>query len=105
MSDPFKIKLAATRHPVCFTAFDLLWLDGEDLTTRPLLERKDLFTEIVRVEAPPFQVPSGSEDAVWIEPYFVCTVQYMEKSKTGSLRQPVFKGLRNDKKPNECMLL
>jgi hypothetical protein len=25
---------------LCFAAFDLLWLDGEDLRSRPLLERK-----------------------------------------------------------------
>ena len=30
-----------------FYAFDLLWLDGEDLRTRPLLERKRLLHEIV----------------------------------------------------------
>jgi bifunctional non-homologous end joining protein LigD len=28
------------RHPVCFVAFDLLWLNGEDLRPLPLVERK-----------------------------------------------------------------
>jgi ATP-dependent DNA ligase len=28
------------RHPVCFVAFDLLWLNGEDLRPLPLMERK-----------------------------------------------------------------
>ncbi|GAA0220942.1 ATP dependent DNA ligase [Metaclostridioides mangenotii] len=39
---------------------------------------------------PPIKnVPSGSgnEDAVWIEPTLVCTVEYMPNEK-GSLRQP-----------------
>ncbi|MBU5307939.1 hypothetical protein KQI18_09075 [Clostridioides mangenotii] len=53
---------------------------------------------------PPIKnVPSGSgnEDAVWIEPTLVCTVEYMPNDK-GSLRQPVLKGIREDKLPNEC---
>jgi len=33
----------------------------------------------------------------------VCTVKYMEKTKDGKLRQPVFKGLRLDKQPQECI--
>ena len=52
--------------------------------------------------APPFTVPSGNEQAVWIEPCLVCTVQYMMKTESGGLRQPVFKGLRPDKAPSEC---
>ena len=40
-------------------------------------------------------------DAVWIEPTLVCTVEYMPNDK-GSLRQPVLKGIREDKLTNEC---
>ena len=47
-------------------------------------------------------VPKGNDGAVWIEPVLVCTVQYMDKNSRGSMRQPVFKGLRDDKKPIEC---
>ncbi|MBQ7977740.1 MAG: ATP-dependent DNA ligase [Clostridia bacterium] len=36
-------------------------------------------------------------DAIFCKPKLVCTVRYMEKTKSGSLRQPVFKGLRDDK--------
>lgn len=210
LSDPFKIRLAAAKAPVCFTAFDILWLDGEDLTDCPIQERKELLaatvretprlavsrmveeqgrafyrlteekdlegivakrrdslyypgkrtkdwikiknlqdedfvvcgyikkpqgmtslvlgqyrngeliykghvtlgvsgsnyrivTEAPKLKGPPFTVPSGNEDAVWVEPVLVCTVQYMVKSATGSLRQPVFKGLRDDKPPQACI--
>ncbi|WP_278246750.1 hypothetical protein [Metaclostridioides mangenotii] len=43
-------------------------------------------------------VPSGSgnEDAVWIEPNLVCAVEDMPNDR-GALRQPVFKGIREDK--------
>jgi bifunctional non-homologous end joining protein LigD len=57
-----------------------------------------------KVNNPPIKdVPSGSnnEDAVWIEPTLVCTVEYMPNEK-GSLRQPVLKGFREDKLTNEC---
>jgi bifunctional non-homologous end joining protein LigD len=37
---------AAREVPVTFVAFDLLHLDGEDLTGRPLLERKRLLDEL-----------------------------------------------------------
>jgi bifunctional non-homologous end joining protein LigD/DNA ligase-1 len=59
--------------------------------------------QLKKLGAPPFhQTPAGNENAVWIEPALVCTVKYMEKHKNGSLRQPVYKGLRNDKAPEEC---
>jgi len=51
----------------------------------------------------PFQeIPKGHENAIWIEP-MVCTVEYMPSEKEG-LRQAVFKGIRDDKLPEECRL-
>lgn len=65
------------------------------------------FKEIKSVpqrSAPLFaDTPSGNENAIWLEPALVCTVKYMMKTATGSLRQPVFKGLRDDKEPEECV--
>ncbi len=58
--------------------------------------------EQARIPSPPFDVPSESENAVWIEPNICCTVKYMEKTASGGLRQPVFKGIREDKEPIEC---
>ena len=40
---------------------------------------------------------------VWLEPLLVCSVKYMEKPPTGFMRQSVFKGLRLDKTPEECV--
>lgn len=48
-------------------------------------------------------VPEGNEQSIWIEPKLVCTVKYMIKNASGILRQPVFKGLREDKRPEECL--
>ncbi len=210
MADKFKIKLAAAKSPVNFTAFDLLY-DGKDLMDHPLEERQERLKRVVReserlavtrvieghgkalyalteqrglegivakrkgslyypgkrtkdwikcknlldddfivcgyihkgkgvtsivlgqyrsgelvykghvtlgvdsenfrriaslpvLPSPPFHAPdgSGNEGSIWVEPSLVCTVKYMEKTKNGGMRQPVFKGLREDKRPKEC---
>jgi len=44
------------------------------------------------------------DGAKWISPVLVCTVQFMERTPGGGLRQPVFKGLRDDKTPGECVI-
>ncbi len=59
--------------------------------------------ELPALAAPPFPVPAGNEQAVWVEPELVCTVQYMMKTEGGGMRQSVFKGLRSDKEPRDCV--
>ncbi len=55
-------------------------------------------------EHSPFLVtPPGNEDAVWFQPDLVCVVQYMPNDK-GTLRQPVFKGFRDDVDPKDCRI-
>ena len=44
------------------------------------------------------------EDAVWLNPGLVCRVEFMERTPGGGLRQPVFRGLRDDKRPEECIV-
>ena len=40
-------------------------------------------------------VPAGNEHATWVEPDHVCRIEYMPNIK-GTLRQPVFRGFRDD---------
>lgn len=54
--------------------------------------------------APSFPIPPGNENAVWILPKLVCTVKFMDYTNTGGMRQPVFKGLRFDKSPKDCLI-
>lgn len=69
----------------------------------------DAFQKIARhkrLSAPlMMEVPAGhgNENAVWIQPDLVCTVKFMEYTANGGLRQPVFKGLREDKIPYDCV--
>ena len=45
MSNPVKIGIAANKLPVCFTAFDILYLNDRQITELPLKERKNLLSE------------------------------------------------------------
>ena len=59
------------------------------------------FARIRRLQpaaAAPLDYPSGhgNDQAIWLPPVLVCTVRYMELLANGSMRQPVFKGLRED---------
>ena len=205
-----KSELAREKHPACFTAFDILYYDGRELTSLPLTERKALLGEAVAAESErlalsrcvegrgraffelakarelegivakrkqslylmgrrttdwvkikylldddfvvcgfipgegaanslvlgkysegrlvykghvtvgasggefkkvsaqkrrkcPFtEIPKGHESAVWLEPALVCTAKFMARTASGSMRQAVFKCLREDKRPEEC---
>lgn len=214
MSNRYRIELEAKKYPATFVAFDCLYYDGEDLTLRPLTERKEYLQKAVteserlavsrvfdagqalalfqlareqglegivakkqdslyfqgkrtkswlkmknlmdddyvvcgwipkdnhmtsivlgqyddeklkykghvtlgvggsafaKIQAlppafrPPFDEPvsagHGNEHARWVEPRLICVVEYMHKTQSGGMRQPVFKGLREDKRPEEC---
>ena len=47
LANPRDIERAAKRVPVCFVAFDLLYLDGRSLLARPLEERRAALDELV----------------------------------------------------------
>jgi bifunctional non-homologous end joining protein LigD len=55
----------------------------------------------------PFEVgrPSGPKArfAVWCDPELVCEVSWTEWTNEGTLRQPAFKGMRDDKDPREVV--
>ena len=68
-----------------------------------------LTKELTRRERPdsPFDVgvPRGPKAklARWCEPELVCEVSWTEFTKDGTLRQPAFKGMRDDKDPREVV--
>ncbi|REJ35844.1 MAG: hypothetical protein DIU82_06635 [Bacillota bacterium] len=61
----------------------------------------------LRTAVPPFAVagmappPKGTQ---WVLPRLVARVGYFELTPSGQLRHPVFRGLRDDKEPRECVL-
>ena len=56
-----------------------------------------------KTNCPFSEIPKGNENAVWVKRELVCTVKYMMKTESGGMRQPVFKGLREDKAPEDCV--
>ena len=62
---------------------------------------KDTVVQLEETGRNPFRMlPTGNENAVWVEPSQVCVVEYMPNTLQ-SLRQPVFKGFRDDISPEE----
>lgn len=206
----FKTELLAKKLPASFTAFDVLYCDGEDITKKPLMERKKILDKLIRENdritisryiendgialynltkekdlegivakkkdskyffgkrtkewikcknmieidyvitgyihkdnnmvslvlglydgkkliykghatlgaslsyvrdhskvaggCPFNEIPEGNERANWIQPHLVGTVKFMEFTASGGMRQPVFKGYRDDKKPIDCTI-
>ncbi|MGZ5329810.1 MAG: non-homologous end-joining DNA ligase [Solirubrobacterales bacterium] len=73
--------------------------DQIELLTRELAKRR-------RAESPFDEgAPRGpkARHAVWCEPELVCVVSWTEWTDEGTLRQPAFKGMRDDKDPREVV--
>jgi len=52
----------------------------------------------------PFLEPPRLKGATWLAPRLVAQIAFQEWTSDQKLRQPVFLGLRDDKKPEECLL-
>jgi bifunctional non-homologous end joining protein LigD len=70
----------------------------------------DFLTKELRareIPTSPFEVgkPTGpkARTAVWCKPELVCEVSWTEWTNEGTLRQPAFKGMRDDKDPREVV--
>jgi bifunctional non-homologous end joining protein LigD len=71
-----------------------------DAVLLPLLEKLDPLHQ----DACPFTpVPKDVPDAMWVAPQLVARVAYAEWTGDDKLRQPSFLGLRDDKKPKDCV--
>ncbi|HYC23022.1 MAG TPA: non-homologous end-joining DNA ligase [Candidatus Bathyarchaeia archaeon] len=58
----------------------------------------------LRRSTSPFAEPIAERKVVWLEPQLVAQVAFSEWTNDQKLRQPVFLGLRDDKRPSECRL-
>ena len=56
-----------------------------------------------RVDSPAAVGTPRERDATWVKPKYVGEVAFTEWTRDGRLRHPSFKGLRDDKKPEECV--
>jgi bifunctional non-homologous end joining protein LigD len=71
----------------------------EDLLPSLLKKLKPL-----KIDRPPFVDPPRERDVTYIEPKLVAQISFQEWTADMKLRQPVFLGLRDDKKPAEVLL-
>ncbi len=76
------------------TGFDEKLLEGIHTQMKKIESEKCPFTPI----------PKTPEPATWCEPKLVARVRYGEWTNEKQLRHPVFVGLRNDMRPEECTL-
>jgi bifunctional non-homologous end joining protein LigD len=85
---------------------------GFDQNLLESLYRK--FQKLIRSDCPFANLPekrtqsggliaSEMKRCTWLEPKLVCQVRFSEWTRDGHLRQPVFVGLREDKKPREVV--
>lgn len=71
--------------------FDRKSLEEVYQKMQPLIQKKCPFKTVPKTNAP----------ATWITPKLVCEIAFSEWTNEGMARQPVFQGLRMDKKPKE----
>ncbi len=74
---------------------------GFNNKTLSALHRK--FQPLVQKKSP-FVAPPRIKDSTWLAPKMVAQVGFQEWTDDQKLRQPVFYGLRDDKKPTEVLL-
>jgi len=48
-SAPFKIRLRSKEFPGTYVAFDIIYLDGRELVTLPLMEPKEILRDVLRI--------------------------------------------------------
>jgi len=56
-----------------------------------------------RTKSPPVKGAPRMRDATWVEPKLVAQVRFTEWTSDDRLRHPAFLGLRDDKRPEECV--
>jgi bifunctional non-homologous end joining protein LigD len=78
---------------------------GTGFTAAELKRLEDLLKPLRRKESPfepPVPIPRR-RNAVFCEPRYVCDVEFSEWTHQGTLRQPSYKGLRDDKVPRDVV--
>jgi DNA ligase D-like protein (predicted ligase) len=48
VSSPLRIEILSKQIPATYVVFDILWLNGEDLTSKPLLYRKRILEDVIK---------------------------------------------------------
>lgn len=72
---------------------------GSGFSSRQLETISKQLDQLATAEPPFAHLPEAVKDAHWVKPELVAEVKFLEWTREGQLRQPVFLGLRPDKDP------
>jgi bifunctional non-homologous end joining protein LigD len=70
---------------------------GGGFNAKTLAETYAKMKPLARKSSPFDPVPKTNEPVTWLKPELVCEVSFQEWTQDGSMRQPIFKGMRIDK--------
>ena len=77
---------------------------GTGFSDKSLKELHNKLKKVIR-KTSPLDVPiKETNDITWVEPELICNIKYTEITDDGSVRHPVFHGLRVDKSRDEVQL-
>lgn len=74
---------------------------GSGFNTKLLEQIYNKLQPLITKECPFEKCPKGNMPVTWVKPKLVCEIKFAEWTKDNIARQPIFMGLRFDKKPNE----
>jgi bifunctional non-homologous end joining protein LigD len=76
---------------------------GGGFNQKTLEQVYQLMQPLKTKECPFVEQPKTNEPVQWVKPKLVAQVKFSEWTADGRMRHPVFLGLRQDKKPAECV--
>lgn len=74
---------------------------GTGFTLKTLAAVYDQMQPLIQEKCPFSSRPKSRTKATWLTPKLICEVTFSEWTQEGTMRTPVFQGLRNDKAPQE----
>lgn len=72
---------------------------GGGMTVNQLRDLQQRLLKLERKTSPFSTTPKANAPVHWVEPKLICEVSFSEWTSEGSMRQPKFEGLRDDKAP------
>jgi bifunctional non-homologous end joining protein LigD len=74
---------------------------GSGFNTKTLKDAWNKLQPLITGENPFDVKPKTNMPVTWVKPKLVCEIKFQEWTKDNIMRQPIFMGLRTDKKPQE----
>ncbi len=74
---------------------------GAGFTERSLAEVQEKLKPLITPRSPFAREPGTNMPVTWVAPRLICEVEFREWTAEGIMRQPVFRGLREDKSSRE----